>query len=309
MCVGLIFDGPTRMARNPRIDFPGAVHHVYGRGIEKRNIYLDDRDRQEFLQRLRANISRWKIQCIAWALMDNHFHILVKSDSGNLPFFMRCLLTGYSLYFNERHARVGHLFQNRYKSRLITKESYLREAIRYIHLNPLRSGHLKSLEELKVYSWTGHREILTTAASGWMDIETIKGLFPDGGEGSWNIHYGKFVEHGYSAGCAKTEGAEATEYISLDCIDIFDARRHDAEKPPEEFLIILAQVSAQTGVPVGKIMTGGKSYCEVNARRDLLHACKKDLNVPISKVSRWLGISESSCSYLLKTVNTPKGSF
>ncbi|OYV72560.1 MAG: hypothetical protein B7Z74_05370, partial [Deltaproteobacteria bacterium 21-66-5] len=91
------------MPRGPRIDFPGAIHHVYARGIEKRNIFLDDIDRDSFLHRVGANLSRWGMICPAWSLMPNHFHLLLQSDTGSLPSFMRCLLTGYSKHFNERH--------------------------------------------------------------------------------------------------------------------------------------------------------------------------------------------------------------
>lgn len=98
------------MPRGPRVDFPGAVHHVYARGIEKRPIYLDDVDRKSFLDRIGNNLPKWGMRCLAWSLMPNHFHLLLQSDKGCLPSFMHCLLTGYSIRFNERHQRVGHLF-------------------------------------------------------------------------------------------------------------------------------------------------------------------------------------------------------
>lgn len=127
------------MPRGPRVDFPGAVHHVYARGIEKRPIYLDDVDRKSFLDRIEKNLPRWGMRCLAWSLMPNHFHLLLQSDKGRLPSFMHCLLTGYSMRFNERHQRVGHLFQNRYKSPVVCKDGYFRDVVRYIHLNPVRS--------------------------------------------------------------------------------------------------------------------------------------------------------------------------
>ena len=114
------------MPRGPRIDFPGAVHHVYARGIEKRDIFLDDLDRRSFLGRVGTNLPKWNVRCSAWALMPNHFHLLLQSDRGLLPSFMHCLLTGYSKCFNERHSRVGHLFQNRYKSPMVDKAGYFR---------------------------------------------------------------------------------------------------------------------------------------------------------------------------------------
>ena len=118
------------MPRGPRIDFPGAVHHVYARGIEKRDIYLDDFDRDNFLGRVGVNLAKWDVRCSAWTLMPNHFHLLIQSDRGCLPSFMHCLLTGYSRYFNQRHNRVGHLFQNRYKSPIVSNMAF-RDVVRH----------------------------------------------------------------------------------------------------------------------------------------------------------------------------------
>ncbi|MBI5575233.1 MAG: transposase [Deltaproteobacteria bacterium] len=296
------------MSRSPRVDFPGAVHHVYARGIEKRKIFFDDWDRTVFLQRVLSNVPRWKVRCIAWALMENHFHFLVISDGGNLPFFMRCLLTGYSLYFNDRHMRAGHLFQNRYKSRHIIKESHLLAAIRYIHLNPVRSGLVHSIEDLAKYPWTGHEELLSDSA-GWMDFETLESLFSDGGRENWKIEYRKFVEFGYTIYSAGNGCIEREKRNLFGEVDNATTRFNDDGKPPEVFCEILRHVSAQTGVPAEIIMDGGRRYCEVNARRELLNMCKKELNFPVVKLARWLGISESSASYLLKTKKSERRSF
>lgn len=302
-------DNQEVMARIARVDYPGAVHHVYARGIEKRKIYMDDHDRDVFLRRTITNTSRWEIRFFAWALMENHFHFLVRSDGGNLPFFMRCLLTGYSLYFNERHERVGHLFQNRYKSRLITKDSYLREAIRYVHLNPINSGHVTSLEDLRKYPWTGHQQILSPSSIGLLEIDFLKELFSDGKERNWRSNYSNFVESGYSTDCNGSGNTIDIERNFMETNNHFENHSIGNEILPKEFLVIVNRVSAHTGVPAELILAGGKRYREVNARRDLLKACKKEMKIPVSQLSRWLGISESSSSYLLKTKNSQKGSF
>jgi REP element-mobilizing transposase RayT len=98
------------MPRGPRIDFPGAMHHVYARGIEKRAIFLDDSDRIFFLEKVGANLPRWGIRCHAWALMPNHFHLLLRSTEGQLPSFMssgisistRCVRESYARWRNWR---------------------------------------------------------------------------------------------------------------------------------------------------------------------------------------------------------------
>jgi putative transposase len=104
------------MPRKARIDSPGALHHIICRGIERRKIFIDNADKNNLVARLGRVISETQTPCYAWALIDNHFHLLLKT--GNMPIatLMRKLLTGYAVSFNLRHNRTGHLFQNRYKS-------------------------------------------------------------------------------------------------------------------------------------------------------------------------------------------------
>jgi len=104
------------MPRAARIDIPNILQHVIVRGIEKRDIFLDDSDRAAFVQRFSALLQETGTQCLAWALMSNHFHLLMRPTREKLSSFMRRLLTGYAVNFNHRYKRSGHLFQNRYKS-------------------------------------------------------------------------------------------------------------------------------------------------------------------------------------------------
>ena len=102
------------------------------------------------------------MECLAWALMSNHVHLLLRPSANNLGQFMRRLLTGHAVTFNLRHHRSGHLFQNRYKSILCEEDPYLLELVRYIHLNPLRAGLVSSVGELKCYPWCGHAVLMGT---------------------------------------------------------------------------------------------------------------------------------------------------
>jgi putative transposase len=113
----------------------------------------------------------------AWALLDTHFHLLVRSGNQSLSHSMRRLLTGYVVNFNRRHKRYGHLFQNRYKSILCEEDPYLLELTRYIHLNPLRAGIVKNLKELRFYAWSGHSTIMGKQKRGWQDVEMVLGYF------------------------------------------------------------------------------------------------------------------------------------
>jgi len=148
------------MPRQPRLDAPGLLQHVMGRGIERREIFRDDKDRNSFLDRLATILEQTQTQCYAWALIPNHFHLLLRTAPTPLSKVMRRLMTGYAVTFNKRHKRAGHLFQNRYKSVICEEDPYLLELIRYIHLNPLRVKLVQDLKELDKYAWTGHSAIL-----------------------------------------------------------------------------------------------------------------------------------------------------
>ncbi len=134
------------MPRKARIDAPGALHHIIVRGIERKAIFKDCHDRDNFLDRLGTILTESSTACYAWVLMTNHVHFLLKTGLPPLATVMRRLLTGHAVQFNRRHKRHGHLFQNRYKSFLCEEDPYLLELVRYIHLNPIRAGIVKDLK-------------------------------------------------------------------------------------------------------------------------------------------------------------------
>jgi hypothetical protein len=105
--------------------------------------------------------------------MDNHVHILFKSGKHGISAVMRKLLTWYAQYYNRRHRRTGHLFENRYKSILCDEDNYLLALVRYIHLNPLRANIVKTIEELDRYPFCGHRAIIGKAKHAWMDADHV----------------------------------------------------------------------------------------------------------------------------------------
>jgi len=148
------------MPRQARLDAPGVLQHIMARGIERRKIFWDDKDRSSFLERLAVILEETQTQCYAWTLIPNHFHLLLRTGPTPLSKVMRRLMTGYAVTFNLRHRRAGHLFQNRYKSVVCEEDPYLLELIRYIHLNPLRAKLVEDLNALDKYPWTGHSVLL-----------------------------------------------------------------------------------------------------------------------------------------------------
>ena len=186
------------MPRLARLDAPGVLHHVMGRGIEKNNIFLNKKDRNDFINRLSGLVDEGAIEVYAWALMTNHFHILLKTKNRPLSSSMRKLLTGYVVNFNRRHKRYGHLFQNRYKSIVCQEDAYLMELVRYIHLNLLRGGVVKDMNGLNDSPWSGHSALLGRVERKWQDTEYVLSCFGKGRVRRKN--YYKYVIEGIDQG-------------------------------------------------------------------------------------------------------------
>jgi REP element-mobilizing transposase RayT/transposase-like protein len=169
------------------------------RGIERSPIFKDDQDRQDFVSRTGRVAKETGTKILAWVLMNNHVHLLFFSGPFGISKFMRRLLTGYALRYNRRHRRNGHLFQNRYKSIICEEESYLLELVRYIHLNPLRAGVVKTLGELDHYPWSGHIVLVGKRKSDWQEREYVLEQFHEK-EGKAVRAYGRYMEEGKDQG-------------------------------------------------------------------------------------------------------------
>jgi putative transposase len=165
------------MPRVARLDATGVLHHVIFRGIERRKIFRSSADKDWFVQRLGQLLSATRTSCYAWALMDNHVHLLLRTGDVSLATLMRRLLTGYAGYFNRQYNRHGQLFQNRYKSIICQEDIYLKELVRYIHLNPLRVGIVKTLHNLKSYPYSGHSILMGEQTCNWQQSGYVLELF------------------------------------------------------------------------------------------------------------------------------------
>lgn len=165
------------MPRRARVDAPGVLHHVIARGIERRVIFGEDRDRADFLRRLARLLPETGTTCLAWCLLSNHVHLLVRSGPEGLAWFMRRVLTGYAVAFNRRHDRAGHLFQNRYHSVVCEDEPYLLELVRYIHLNPVRAGLVPDLWALRHYPECGHAAVMGSIPRPWQATHEVLAQF------------------------------------------------------------------------------------------------------------------------------------
>ncbi len=181
------------MARPLRIEYAGAVYHVTSRGNEKKPIFKDDADRENFLNTLQHVNKRCNWICHAYSLMTNHYHLLIETPDGNLSIGMRQINSVYTQLFNKRHGRTGHLFQGRYKAILIQKDSHLLDVCRYVVLNPVRA---KMVEEPEEWQWSSY---LATGGKAkphpCLTTDWVLGQF-SGKRGKAEQEYQKFVHWG-----------------------------------------------------------------------------------------------------------------
>jgi putative transposase len=163
------------MTRPLRLDFPGALHHVHNRGVQRRDIFLADSDRVEFLGMLGNVCSAYRWSVHVYTLMTNHFHLGIETHEATISRGMQQLTGDYADYFNRRHRRDGHLFQGRFKSHLVEKETYLLNLAQYVVLNPVRAGMVDHPAD---WPWSSYRATAGLArARTWLETDWILDAF------------------------------------------------------------------------------------------------------------------------------------
>ena len=308
------------MPRGPRLDAPGVLHHVMARGIERRKIFLEEADYRDFVDRLEKTLVEGGGICYAWSLMPNHFHLLIRTGSSTLMRVMQRLMTGYAVNFNFRHKRVGHLFQNRYKSIVVEEEPYLLELVRYIHLNPLRAKLVQGMEGLDRYPWSGHAVLMGKRKMDSQDVDEVLGRFGDQA-GRARGKYRIFVEEGIPQGRrpelqggglirslggweeAKKQQRRKERILSdtrvLGTGDFVsrvlqDSDRKEESKKSLDFPVMFGKVSAALGIPVDKIKGSGKGGKLSDARALISFLAVEEYGIRGSEIARELGLSRSS---------------
>jgi len=319
------------MPRQARLDAPGTLHHVIVRGLERGAIVKDEVDREAFVTRLGAVAQATGTVIYAWALLPNHAHILARSGTAGLPRFMRRLLTGYAITYNLRHRRVGHVFQNRYKSIVCKEEAYFLELVRYIHLNPLRVELVTNLRGLDRYLWCGHATIVGHVSRPWQDRAAVLGHF--GRIERRAVHaYRDFVDEGVSLGRrpelvggglirsaggwsevrALRQQQEPTmgDPRILGGADFVASLLREAEvrqatalrRAPtsKEIERILADECRQAGVAIQELKQGGRRGPLSSVRAELAARLVVDRGLSLAQAARHLGVSTAAVSKILK---------
>jgi len=163
------------VARQLRIEYPGAFYHVFSRGNQKQIVFRSDDDFYFFLKCLREAHEKFGVIAHVYCLMPNHYHLILETPCGNLSSVMHFLNTAYTIYFNKKHERCGHLFQGRYKAILVDAESYAKVLSRYIHLNPVRSEIVDLPENYRWSSYGYYRGDMTPEK--WLEVSLVLSMF------------------------------------------------------------------------------------------------------------------------------------
>jgi REP element-mobilizing transposase RayT len=161
------------MARPLRIEYEGAVYHITGRGNERGEIYFIPSDYEKFLEYIKTAKEKFGIILHAYVLMTNHYHLIIETPEANLSKAMHYIISSYTMYINKKRKRSGHLFQGRFKSIVVEKDSYLVELSRYIHLNPVRT---KMAERPEDYLWSSYPFYITKKKSDLLTTDLILSL-------------------------------------------------------------------------------------------------------------------------------------
>lgn len=319
------------MPRKARLDAPGSLHHVIIRGIDDLQIFRDAKDRLDFLLRTRRLVKKTGTRVLAWVLMETHVHLLLLSGPRGLPNFMRCLLTGYALSYNRRYERRGHLFQNRYKSILCEEESYLLELVRYIHLNPVRAGVLKTVDELDRYPWSGHCALVGWSKNDWQTTGYILKQFSEKRRRAIQL-YRTFLTEGLAqgkredlagGGLVRSLGGWSQVLSLRDKKEMVDSdtrilgssdfvtgilqeadmklkrqlRLGERQKGIGE---VLQRICAQEGVMEMALRNGGRKRKVSKARARICYSLSYEFGVPAAEIARNVGVATSAVTHILK---------
>ncbi|MFO7665605.1 MAG: transposase [Desulfobacterales bacterium] len=315
------------MPRKFRIDAADAVHHVIARGINRAPIFSDDEDYKSFLNRLGAVLNNTKTACYAWALMPNHFHLLLRTGNTPVSIVMRRLLTGYAVNYNRRHKRFGHLFQNRYKSVLCQEDLYIKELIRYIHLNPLRAGIVSDYRSLGRYNYCGHGVLIGIIKNDWQDMEYVLNLFGEdtkSGRRGYTEFVRKAVDQGrrpelVGGGLLRSQGGwtgvkalrrsgdyqKGDERILgdgnfvqsvLSQANEFMVRKYQLKAEGYDLKDLIERIARVTGITSDEIIRSGKRRKSSGARDLLCYWATEYLNMKQLELAGLLNITQSAVS-------------
>ena len=290
------------MARRPRVFAPGLLYHVIVRGNQRRKTFLGDEDYHAYLERLGRYRRRYGYTVHAYCLMPNHAHLLLESSAQPLGKFMQGLQQSYSQYFNLRHRKVGHVFQGRYKAIVCQRDEYLLELIRYIHLNPVRSGMVKDPVN---YVYSGHRSYLEGKGSEAIEPRAVLALL--GGK----ARYRAFVKDGMGGG-HREEYYEAEDQRFLGeqgfGETLVEAGKEAKGRKRKALERVVKELGEAVGVGVVELRSADRSWKVSKARTMIGYVLVRRQGYGLGEVARYFRRDPATIGTLLGRMGQRMGS-
>ena len=308
------------MPRKARLSIAGALHHVMARGIEGRNIFSDEDDRQYFLTLLSEGISASGFKCYAWVLMENHYHLLLRVNEHSLSVFMRELNSKYARRFRKKYQSRGYLFQDRFKSIVTQDQGYIERLVRYIHLNPVRSGICGKEKKLENYRWCGHGVILGTQPCSFQNTKDVLRRFgnnPEAARAAYREFIQSDVEMENNLDFLKTvqmSNKGIVDRKNYRCWVIGDqdfvkramdqdgANRLRLAKYVQEgwtVMRVCEKVGHEMGIDVDEIVKQGRNNRRSVYRKIVAAVSHRRLGIPIREIAGYLNVDSSAVSRML----------
>lgn len=289
------------MARPLRINYPGAFYHVTSRGNEQNKIFKNRRDREKFLEYLSSATKRYDAAIHVFCLMDNHYHLLLETPSGNLPQIMRHINGAYTTYFNVKRNRSGHLFQGRYKAILVDIDEYAKELSRYIHLNPVRAKMVVKPEE---YEWSSYRYYIgKKKAPQWLRREFILGYFGNKvnlAQKKYRRFISALVDQKYESPLAEVVSSTllgSPGFISFVKENLLSDKKLDKNVPALKELLKKPSIQHIADI-VDSVFKEDPRLC----RSVKLYLCQQYSGFRLSEIGKQFGIGESGVSQAARRV-------
>jgi REP element-mobilizing transposase RayT len=281
------------MARPVRIEYPGAVYHVICRGNNRQSVFRDDQDRKRYLEKLALYCEQKGVDLLAYCLLSNHVHLLLETPKGNLSKMMQPFQTSYTVYFNKRHNRSGHVFEQRYKALLVDKDNYLLHVSRYIHLNAVEA---RIVERPGDYRWSSYRVYCKGTEMGAVKCQRVLEYF-SGPRKRQLSGYRGFVEGELAEG--KVESLPVLKQAFIGDEEFVEQARRKAAKVSDSeraypLKRIVQAVCKVSGTGAEEIMRPGRSEAVRNAREMICYLARRHGEVGLQELTRFLGVKELS---------------
>lgn len=264
------------------------------RGNNRQVVFRDERDRKRYLEKLCLYCEQKEVELLAYCLLSNHVHLLLETPKGNLSKMMQAFQTSYTVYFNKRHRRTGHVFEQRYKAYLVDKDSYLLEVSRYIHMNPVMA---RIVERPGDHPWSSYSAYLSGKGIAALEAQKVLDYFA-GGKGKQRAQYREFVE-GMLRSKEKWTKPPVVKQAFIGDEDFVEQARRKAAKlsildTPPAFKRIVKAVCQVSDLVEDDIKRSGRSEAIQRAREIVCYISRRHGDVGLRELARFLGVKELS---------------